>query len=282
LCPNLCPSVSPGDMNPYQSNGHYLAGSLPVAMAQVMHYWSWPASYSSEGTTYTPSWSSMALYDDASDPVQNYSINPQNFNDASVLISAIGRSTPYGYGETFAMWATDGFGTISKPNFAPQAFSLFGYDNVQLDGYSDFSASIFNGPPNDGFTGTMINSILAYRPCIVAGTTAYIYGGWFDYFNNGYPHAWVCDGLQQYYLRATYTYTYYTQESWGWLPHTQITNSGYVLTGTFLHFNWGMGIIGTNGGPTNNGFYDISTNYTLAPNGKEYRYFQQVIYNIYH
>jgi hypothetical protein len=280
---NECPKVFTGDVYPYQSNGRVLPGGLPVAMAQVMYYWSWPSSYNFGGMTYKPQWSNMALYDDPSDPIQNYSINPQKFTDASILISKIGYTAVVDKVIPFADWKTDGYGTYSNPKDAPEVFRRFGYDNVALDGYSEFSSRWWFGPPNDGFTQAMINSVLDKKPCIVAGKTHYIVGDIFSFYSDGYFHAWVCDGLQQFYTQEKTTYTYFMrQRGGGFLEEEVVSVSNPYLIGNFLHFNWGLGVASANQGPRNNGFYDINTNYTLAPNGNEYKYFQMVIYNIKH
>lgn len=279
------PNVPPGDNGPAQSNGKYLTGCVPTAMAQIMDYWQYPHNYD---------WTNMAPYINLTflpggagpqEPLNYPALHPERFSNIAFLMNSIARSPvdPSRNQSQLAIYSTTGSGTSAFVTDIPYVFSEFGFSKPGIiGGYNSTGSSpIFSGPANNGYTNIMINEILNNRPCIVGGftdETPILGGAW--YSASGIGHAWVCDGLQQDYWQPVYTFTYYTQQSWGWLPNTTVTYGSYSLVSTYLHFNWGFGVANSDSGPNNNGYYDCSTNYTLAPDGNTYKYFQQVVYNI--
>jgi hypothetical protein len=52
------------------------------------------------------------------------------------------------------------------------------------------------------------------------------------------------------------------------------------MTIGYLHMNWGF-TQNLAGGPNGDGWYDYTTDYMLTWDGVDYKYFQQVLYNIY-
>jgi hypothetical protein len=91
----------------------------------------------------------------------------------------------------------------------------------------------------------------------------------------GTGHSWVCDGSQVTTYYSGYTNTY--KDFWGRI-YSETLYTSYTLY-RVLHMNWGWG---TNlpGGTNNDGWYLCDVNYTLAPNGNDYQYFQTIIFNI--
>lgn len=256
----------------FVTNGHDPAGCVPVAMAQIMAYWQYPAAYS---------WNNMAHYIDNEvinnvpiEPLADPDIHPERFTSTALLLYQIG-STPALNQISLVSYSGDNSG--ADMGNVPFVFNIFGYTGISFAGYSNTAQSpIWSGPANNSNNSLIVNEITNNRPCIVAGFPGEnsFLGIYYSATGNG--HAWVCDGVQYTYSQPVYTFTYYTQTSWGWQPNTTITYGSYSIISTLIHCNYGLAM-------GSNGFYDY-THYTIVPDdtSDNDKYFQQVIYNIKH
>lgn len=253
-----CPSGSYG--------GHVPAGCVPVAMAQIMHYWNFP-------TTYNHSIMPFSLV------VTPYASNVSGYNETARLIHNIGTTDITKWTQFTGQFVSyDDAGSSANDYYCPSVFGEFGYSSASRT--ETVSDQILWGAKNGTvYSGLLIDEIINnQRPCLVSG-----YGGQNDIFGLGivyYPyfdqgHSWVCDGCNQNILITTYTTTY-NPIAEGIYPPTiveVISRQGY------LHMNWGWGPYSL-GGDNNNGWYNYNINYSNAPNGTDYGYFQTIVYNI--
>ena len=257
------------------SGGHTPSGCVPTAMSQIMYYWKWPQRYD---------YGSMVKFINPSDGSTWPVNNPGGFTESARLIYDIG-STPgnlfmtgFATGQ-FTHYSDDGSG--SNEAYAAYVFQQFGYSSVSRT--ETVSDQILSGAKNGTAYGGFLSDYITanQNPCMVSGFNGQntILGLIYWPYNEG--HSWVCDGAQKFQNTITYTYTYYTQTSWGWLPHTMITSGGNY-TSNYLHMNWGWGGRDLNNIPlSNNGWYDCSINYSQSGNTTmDFGYFQTIIYNI--
>jgi hypothetical protein len=254
----------------YSGDGHALTGCLPTAIAQVMAFNRFPTNYD---------WSSMAPFDDKSNPLNNSMIHPERFESTALLMNAIGHTPTSPLGTIFVDYYNQD-GTAGHLDQAPIVFSNFGYTNSgTLAGYNFQSTPIFSGPGNNLNTDLIINEITSnQRPCILDGwtdETKNLFGAF--YVASGKGHSWVCDGtnLTKYYYGNTNTYQRYDGSI-----YSQTTYTNIITASAFLHMNWGLCPL-FQGGPNDDGWYDYNTDYTKNWEGKNFKYFQQVLYNIY-
>ena len=238
------------------SEGHTPSGCVPTAMAQIMYFWQYPQRYS---------YNTMVKYINQFDASTWPSVNPGGTTPGSVFMTgfATGQFTHY----------SDADGSGSNSEYIDYVFNQFGYSSAaETKSIPDqILSGAKNGTDYGGFLSDYITS--SQTPCIVNGATGQntILGLIYWPYTNG--HSWVCDGAQKFQNTITYTYTYYTQTSWGWLPHTMITSGG-SYNSSYVHMNWGWGGL-------NNGWYDCSVNYTNpAPGYLDFGYFQTINYDI--
>lgn len=254
------------------SGGHTPSGCVPTAMAQIMYFWQYPQWYD---------YTSMVKFIDPSDPSTWPSNNPGGFTESARLVHDIGTTpgdlfmTGFCTGQ-FACYSDNGTG--ANEAFVPYVFGQFGYSSVSRT--ETVSDQIHDGAQNGTAYGGFLSDYISQNqtPCIVSGFTGQntILGLIYWPYLNG--HSWVCDGSQKYLVEVTYTYTYYTQTSWGWLPNTMVTSGG-SYTANYVHMNWGYGNF--LGGNNNDGWYDCSINYSQPSSSTlDFGYFQTVIYNI--
>jgi len=227
--------------------GHDVAGCLPVSMAQIMYFWKLPASYNMETT--------MSLTAGTPSEAQ--------------LIGDIGSHT-VGSG-TFASYSAGS--TTCDDTYCADVFSDFGYKNVSRS--ETISAQELSGAQNGtSYSTLLINELLNnQRPCIITGST-----GENDIIGIGYTpytdrHSWVCEGIQQ-----TQYWETITETTYGTLGGIidQYTYSNYLsASASMLYMNWGLGGV-------SNGWYNSTTDYSDDYSaGKDYSYFQTIVYNIY-
>ena len=269
----LC-STQWGQDNPFNtltpagsySVGHTPTGCVPTAVAQLLYYYHYPSLFD---------YSVMPLNKFAAGGLPSTSYN---IFELSFMMLYLGQLMNTQY--------NDAGSSTDQSNIIP-ALHLLQYSSVASTTSAELQS--FYGP-NNGVTyaGLLSSEVLNQRPCLVTGYPSQnngIFGWWIWPTPSGVGHCWVCDGSQTTNVQITYTYTSYTQTSWGWLPNTTVTNGGNYVS-TFLHMNWGwvdvFGANGQNGVPvTNNGWYNCSVNYTQANGGsQDFQYFQVVYYNI--
>jgi hypothetical protein len=274
-CPTGTGGVTTGNI--YTGGPTYMpAGIDAVDLAQIMYFWKCPNSNTINYNNYPwleYNWSSMVQ-----DPTilsTNYSIDPGGYTESARLIAAIGSNTQDG--SQFVNYSTTGSGT--PQNFLPNNMGTlmydFGYNSgVILGGYTSDHTSILNGPGNNSYYNIIINEVgTNNRPCLVSGFSAEYEDILvdFQYQAAGAEYAWICDGtdISTFYSGTTDTYEAYDGTI------TVITEYSAVGTTIGLHMNWSWG--------SNNGwYYDTYTgnDYTTAPDGNNYQYFQHIWYNI--
>lgn len=265
-CPPGVGGHSSGDAT--SGDGPFVpAGCVPVAMAQIMYFWQYPSNYN---------WGSMVK--DPSIPSTRYSVNMGGYTDAARLIHDIG-ITNLPTGLPFVSYGSNSSGATEGQ--ASLVFSAFNYSSPgTIGGYSGSQTSIGSGPGNDSYPDILLNEISTYqRPCLLGGYPSEdtFLGLW--YWGTGEGHVWVCDGTNITTIYSGYLNTY--QRYNGSIYTTTFYDD--VMTISLLRMNWGWGpatpVYGL-GGPANDGWYNCDINYTTAPDGTDFRYFQEIIYNI--
>lgn len=281
-----CPSGNPAG----GFGGHDPAGCVPVAMAQIMHFWGQPQN------NYNFSIMPLSAQQAAANPNIAYAVNPGPWHEISRLLSDIGTTTGpiFISGINNGIFQTSQFAyyqpivTSCNPYFCQYVFNVFGYSSVtQTETISD--QIIYGDAEGTTYSSLLVNEILNnHRPCLVSGypdkgnlSFALYPFGFLISDPSGTGHTWVCDGVQQYNLQIILTTTTETDAAMI-EPDVNVTIINSSMT--FLHMNWGQG--GTddidNGNyPYNNGWYDCNINYTQADPGQpNYQYFQTITYNI--
>lgn len=248
------------------SNGHMPAGCVPVAMAQVMRFWNFP-------TTYNFNIMPKSLWLDP------YTMNITGYAEAARLISDIGSHDITKWTQTTSQFVTySDNGTSTNDYYCPSVFGDFGYTSASRT--ETVSDQILWGAKNGlAYSGLLSNELSTnLRPCIMGGYAGQnTVGGlvYYPYFDQG--HEWVCDGVSQTIIYPWFILTYFDRS--GNILRTEKVYDLFYISGAFLHMNWGWGPFAL-GGANNDGWYNYSINYSSAPNGKDYGYFQTVIYNI--
>ena len=178
-----CPTLSSGP------NGHAWAGCVTIAMAQVMYYWKYPASYNGN----TINWNAMTL----------------NYYGSDAAAKLIGYIFP------MVIDSYDGDDGSSCTNDFKISRSLrgnFGYSTATLAGWVNLIN--YNGGYN---YQTVVSDLNKKQPVIL--------GGFVEKFSilgipvAGKGHSWVCDGYSQttYFANGVETYqTLYFNMNWGW------------------------------------------------------------------
>jgi Peptidase C10 family/Spi protease inhibitor len=262
-----CPSSS--SLNGTNYAGHDPAGCVEIAMAQIMYFWNFPSSYN---------WTAMVKAI-GSDPSTQPATNPGGFTGSAQLISDIGTTPGTFWTTVLHSFQTGTFayyqpgGTASDDEYAASVFNHFGYSSATTS--QSTASQITSGPDNGTYYETLIRNEIQNnrRPCMVGGYNSENNEVLF-YLPAGDGHDWVCDGSN--YTTHT-TGTLNTYKSFSGVITTQLINITVSYT-SWLHMNWGWG---TGFSPSvNTAWYNALTDYSAAPNGEDFKYFQIITYNI--
>jgi|GEM_PF-2774233 len=204
-----CPAVSTSYLSSSINSGYggYCpTGCVPTAMAQVMYFWKYPATYN---------WSAMNT-----DWPWFYTLASGENTDCSKLMYAIG-STIVG-GSKFASYGDTATG--ANMGNCVYVFSQFGY------------SAQYHGTANGTAYGTFLFNEVSnnLRPCIASGFLS----------SNGSGHAWVCDGCREVVdsIYETTIRTVYASDN-SIQSQTTIPNgtaAAYSIQ-QLLYMNWGWG-----------------------------------------
>jgi Peptidase C10 family/Spi protease inhibitor len=247
--------------------GHDPAGCVEVAMAQIMYFWKFPTTYN---------WTSM-VKSITSDPSTQPGTNPGGFTETARLLSNIGTSPGTFWTDVFHTFQTGQFayyhndGTASDDEYSAAIFNHFGYSSATTS--QSIASQITSGADNGTYYETLLKNEIQNngRPCMVGGNTSENNEVLF-YVPSGPSHAWVCDGSNY----TTYTTgTLNTYKSFYGVITTQLTNIT-ISYSDYLHMNWGWGTFGA----SNTAWYNALTDYSTAPDGEDFKYFQIITYNI--
>jgi hypothetical protein len=253
------------------SNGHVPAGCVPVAMAQILHFWNTPTTYN------------HGIMPNAIETTPYFS-NSNGWDEVGRLVHDIGTTQVHkvlGFQSQFASYS-DG-GTSADDTYCPNAFDNFGLHSAsRSETISD--QSLYGRKNGTSYAGLLVDEISTNRrPCIVSGYSG-INKPWYMAgiveVPNGDGHSWVCDGLQQFWS-APYVGTACMYSDRGLVITKNYPYGTFVAQG-FLHMNWGWGL-NAQGGSNGDGWYDYSVNYTMSPHYPtpvDFQYFQTIIYNI--
>lgn len=176
-----CPALSSGP------NGHAWAGCVTIAMAQVMHYWKYPATYNGN----TINWNSMSL---------------TSGNDQ------VAKLVGYIFPLVIDSYGSDGSGCSNDFKISRSLRGSFNYTTATLAGWVNLIN--YNGGYN---YWTVVSEINKRQPVILGGFTVKSRILGIPIAGDG--HSWVCDGYSQttYYTDGVETYqTLYFDMNWGW------------------------------------------------------------------
>jgi hypothetical protein len=140
-------------------NNHMPAGCVPVAMAQIMHYWNWPISYNHpimpQSLSVTP-----------------YTSNVAGYTETARLINDIGTDDITKWTQFTSQFVTynDG-GSSANDYYIPSVFGDFGYTSATRT--ETISDQILWGAKNGtAYSGLMADELLVnQRPCLIGGYT---------------------------------------------------------------------------------------------------------------
>jgi len=277
-----CPNYSSGGSD---YNGHWLAGSGPTAMGQIMYYWQTPSNGKYN-------WSVMNT------------LAGQGLNYIPLLLADIGSTKLSGVGNvlsfygvinwsggTFAQYGAGPFSIIHNGNetftddyYAPYVFGNFGFTSASRT--ESLTAQMTNPVNGVSYGSFLVSEIVDYRrPCMITASTGQNNLGlglllwpYADF------HTLVCEGEQEFTTATVYTTTTYKSASLGGGVLAVTTSTIYNNT-DYLYMNWGWGEHYS----SDNGFYYISNvNYTqpyinaTTPDFKNNTFldFQTIVYNI--